>query len=452
MLNAKPDLFRPRWSKVFSDLWDSKLRTLLVVASITVGVFAIGMIATAYAILAEDINLSYAAVNPFNVDITTDPFDEEFVRIFEDFPGVEDVEGRQMIGIRTSLDGINWQTQNLTAVEDFETVKINQLVTLDGTQYPNQGELVVSKDFMTDTGYQVGDQIYVKFPNGETRLMPLVGHVADQARSMDGARGASAYVTLDTLERFEQPKYFNHLYLTIQGDGSDENEITELAAQVEDKVQRNQRNVYRLETKVSDKHPMVSMLLAIFGVLGALGVLITILSSTLIINTLNALLTQQMRQIGVIKLVGGRSYQILGMYLLLIFAYGVIALIIAIPSGAAAGYGFASFIAYMMNVELQGFRAIPFAILLQVVIAFLIPLGAGFFPVNRGSKTNVRRAISNDRTQGQPSRLVWLNQIAAWIPWISRPITAARSGGPYFFGPFRRGFRRPTREMKVERR
>ncbi|HLE14080.1 MAG TPA: hypothetical protein VI776_04975 [Anaerolineales bacterium] len=53
-----------------------------------------------------------------------------------------------------------------------------------------------------------------------------------------------------------------------------------------------------------------------------------------------------------VNLVGGRSYQILGMYLLLIFAYGVIALIIAVPSGAAAGYAFSRFIAYMMNVEL----------------------------------------------------------------------------------------------------
>jgi len=123
-----------------------------------------------------------------------------------------------------------------------------------------------------------------------------------------------------------------------------------------------------------------------------------------------------------VNLVGGRSYQILGMYLLLIFAYGVIALIIAVPSGAAAGYAFASLIAYMMNVELQGFRIIPLAIVLQTLIAFLIPLGAGFFPVNRGSKINVRRAISNDRSGGQPARLGWLNQFARWIPWISRPI------------------------------
>lgn len=422
MDKSRSYLIRPRWSKVLTDLWDSKTRTLLVVASIAVGVFALGMIATAYSILSEDINLSYASVNPVNIEVWTDPFDEEFIRTIERIPGVEDVEGRRILGVRTSQDGVEWQSQSLVAVEDFESTKISLLRPNEGALHPQEEELVVSTDFMNDPGYHVGDQIHVKFSDGDIHVLPLVGLVGDQAGGGDPTMGASAYMTLDTLERYGEGDYFNRMYVTIQGDGSDITEIDELAAQIEDKIEDNRRNVYRMETNVSDEHPNLSMLLAIFGVLGALGALITILSSTLIINTLNALLTQHMRQIGVMKLVGGRSYQILGMYLLLIFAYGVIALIIAIPSGAAAGYALADFIAGMMNVSLQEFRIVPMAIAIQVLIAFLIPLGAGFFPVNRGSKINVRRAISNDRTAGQPARLVWLNQIARWIPWISRPI------------------------------
>ena len=51
--DVKPNLLKPRWSKVFSDLWDDKTRTGLVVASIAVGVFAIGMIISAYVILGD---------------------------------------------------------------------------------------------------------------------------------------------------------------------------------------------------------------------------------------------------------------------------------------------------------------------------------------------------------------------------------------------------------------
>ncbi len=85
---------RPRWRKVLADLWESRSRTLLVVASIAVGVFAIGMIVSAYGVLAEDINLSFAAVHPANIEISMDPFHEDLVRIVERVPGVTDAEGR----------------------------------------------------------------------------------------------------------------------------------------------------------------------------------------------------------------------------------------------------------------------------------------------------------------------------------------------------------------------
>lgn len=42
---------KPRWRKVLHDLVDNRARTLLVVFSIAVGVFSIGVIAGAYQII-----------------------------------------------------------------------------------------------------------------------------------------------------------------------------------------------------------------------------------------------------------------------------------------------------------------------------------------------------------------------------------------------------------------
>ena len=65
-----------------------------------------------------------------------------------------------------------------------------------------------------------------------------------------------------------------------------------------------------------------------------MGVMIVFLSGSLIFNTMSALLGQHLRQIGVIKLVGGRRLQIISMYIVLIMTFGVIALAISIPLGA----------------------------------------------------------------------------------------------------------------------
>lgn len=419
----KPNLLKPRWSKVFSDLWDDKTRTLLVVASIAVGVFAVGMIISAFVILGEDINRSYASINPPNIEVWTDPFYKDFVRAIDKLPGVKEVEGRRVIGIRGRRGDENWQNLSLVGVNDFENILIGQLDIINGSRIPGNDEAIVSQDILDDTGFQVGDVIEIELPDSSVHKLIVVGLVTDQTKSKpDPTTYANAFVTLKTLRSFGLESYFNHLLITVDGGGSDSEIIANIAGEVEDQVEKSHREVYRSEEKLSNEHPMTDTILAVIGVLGALGGLITILSSSLIINTLNALLTQQLRQIGIMKLVGGRSYQILGMYLTLIVVYSLIALVLSIPLGAMAGYGLANYIAYLLGAVLQGFRIIPAAIAAQVLIAIFIPLGAGFLPVMKGARTNVRRAISNYRPDKQSTSQNIFVRSTHLVRWISRPI------------------------------
>jgi len=420
--NVKPNLIKPRWSKVLTDLWDDKTRTSLVVASIAVGVFAIGMIINAFVILGADINLSYASVNPPNIQIQTDPFDEDLVRVIEKIPGVEDVEGRRLIQIRARRGDENWQGLSLLGVSNF-TGNINHLDPIEGTQYAAENEIIISQNMMHTTGFQIGDTLEIELPDGSNHELTVVGLVTDQTTSKPDPNSTNnAYLTLKTLGSYGMDSDFNQLYVTVDGDGSNGEIIASVAASIKDKVEKSNRVVYRSEENLSTEHPMIDSILAIIGVLGALGGLITLLSSSLIINTLNALLTQQLRQIGIMKLIGGRSYQIMGMYLILIIAYGLIALILAVPLGALAGYGLAWFIASLVGAVLQGFRIVPAAVITQSLIAILIPLGAGFFPVNSGAKTSVQRAISNYRPADQTKKRIFFNVNAKWFSWISRPI------------------------------
>jgi len=418
--DIKPNILKPRWSKVFTDLWEDKTRTGLVVASIAVGVFAIGMIITTFVILKADINHSYASVNPPNIEVLTDPFDKDFVRVIEKTPGVEDAEGRRTIQVRARRGEENWQGLSMIGVSDFAG-RINLLNPIEGTQFLGENEIIVSQDMMHTTGFQVGDEIEVEFPDGSTHHLTVAGLITDQTTAKPNpGETNNMYITLKTLRSFGQDDHFNKLYVTVDGDGSNSDFITSVADTIEDKIKKSQRNVYRTNEILSTEHPMTDTILAVMGVLGALGGLITILSSSLIINTLSALLTQQLRQIGVMKLVGGRSRQIMGMYLTLIIAYGLIALILAVPLGALAGYGLAWFIASLMGAVLQGFRIIHLAVVTQTLIAILVPLGAGFFPINSGAKTSVQQAISNYRLGDQTSKRNFLN--ANWINWISRPL------------------------------
>jgi putative ABC transport system permease protein len=422
-VEIKPDILTPRWRKVFSDLWTDKNRTGLVVASIAVGVFAIGMIVTAYMILKDDINVSFAATNPANIEIWTDPFNDNLVRVLEEVPGVEQVESRYVITVRSRRGSENWQNLKLNSIDDFDKEYINQLEIIKGTNIPERDEVIVSENFLNYTGFQVNDVIEIMFNDGSIQELKVIGLVIDQTTAEPNPGiTPNGYITIDTIRSFNLGEFKNHLLITVEGEGNNEGMISYIADEIEDTFERNQLDIYRIEENLSTEHPMSSTLLAVIGVLGALGGLVTILSSSLIINMLNALLTQQLRQIGVMKLVGGRSIQILGMYLSLISAYSVIALIVSIPLGTIAGNALAKYISFMLGANIGGERIVPIAIIIQIIIAFLIPLGAGYFPVNRGVRINVRRAISNYRPSTQTKRGNLLTQAGRWIQWISRPV------------------------------
>jgi putative ABC transport system permease protein len=69
-----------------------------------------------------------------------------------------------------------------------------------------------------------------------------------------------------------------------------------------------------------------------------------------------------------------------------------------------------------------GYRIVPEVVILQVLVALIVPLGAGFVPVRRGSKTTVRRAISEDRSGDQPATIGWLDRLGRRVSWITRPV------------------------------
>lgn len=279
--NVKPNLLKPRWSKVLTDLWEDKTRTSLVVASIAVGVFAIGMIITAFVILKADINHSYESVNPPNIEIQTEAFDKDLVNVIGKIPGVEEAEGRRVIQIRARQGEENWQGLSLIGVSDFVS-NINLLDPIDGTQFANDNEAVVSQNMMHITGFQVGDKIEIELPDGSTHNLTVVGLVTDQTTSKPDPNSTNnAYITLKTLRSFGMESDFNQLYVTVNGDGSDAEFIAEISAFVEDRVEKSKREVYRSTENLSSEHPMTDSILAIIGVLGALGGLITVLSWTL---------------------------------------------------------------------------------------------------------------------------------------------------------------------------
>jgi len=389
---------RPRWRKVFHDLIGNLSRTALVVTSISVGVFSIGVIIGAYVIISHDMSASYAANNPMNVELRSTPFGDNLVTTVQNMSGVKDAEGRMVFTMRVRIPGAsNWVTLNIVAISDFAKMKINLLRPISGVDRPGKDQVLLERKALGDLNVSVGDTLEFELDNGTIKSMPVVGIVQDPSTGAgDFLAQPFAYITTGTLSYLGQPDLFNRLYATLTEGQNDNAHLRQMAANIQDKVEKNGVTVLRARSSKTNEHPMASTVQAVLGILLALGILILFLSSSLIANTLSALLNQHLRHIGVMKLVGGRRNQIFTMYIVLILAFGVISLLIAVPLGGQGAYALSAFIASKINFNLLGYRIVPLAFAIQIVVGLAVPLLAGLLPVLNGSRITVLRALSGE--------------------------------------------------------
>jgi len=393
-------MIRPRWKKVLSDLLSNKIRSLLVIASVAVGLFAVGMIETTHIILAEDITASYALVNPANIQVRAESFDHDFVEHIQRQKGVRNAEGIRTVDLRVKTGSDQWRQINIKAIPDIKAMKINQVDLVEGTWPPNDKQIVLDINKLPDTHAKVGDFLQIKLPSGDVRQMKLVGVVHDQTiGSASGGGGfflspIQGYVTFDTLPWLEQPSSLNLLYVSVSDQPNDLNHIQLIADRINHSFDANSLTAISTIIRRSIDHPNTTYLDAISKVLFILGLLVVFLSGFLITNTLSALLNQQIQQIGVLKTIGGVRYQIIGIYMVLILAFSALALLASIPLSYQVSFVLLRFLARKINFNLQSQRLVMDAVLLQVIIALVVPQVAGAVPILQGTRITIQEALS----------------------------------------------------------
>ncbi len=88
------------YKKILADLLSNKGRSLLVVLSIAVGVFAVGLVASSFSIVKESMAADYLAINPHTARIYTADFDAKLLADLRSVPEVEAIEARYNLWVK----------------------------------------------------------------------------------------------------------------------------------------------------------------------------------------------------------------------------------------------------------------------------------------------------------------------------------------------------------------
>lgn len=420
-------LIAPRWRKVWADLWGNKLRTLLVVLSIAVGVFAVGMVYSSYLMFQRDLSSSWGTAAPASASIYADPFEEELVDSIRSLRGVKEAEGRRNVDLRVRSATNEWRQMFLTAIPDYGKQKVNIVRPQSGAWPPGDGDVLLERSSLAELGVNTGQSIVVETPTGRKRSLKVTGVVYDPSQIPSLFSGRSyGYINMDTLEKLDEPRRLDQVNFVVESwvlQGKETAPIEAIGRRAWSKLEQGDTTVFWLQVNKPGEHQMQSAINALVLLLAILGILSLFLSTFLLVNTVTAILAQQMRQIGIMKAIGGRRDQILQMYLLLVGAYGLLSLLVAAPLGALAASAVTGFMAQVFNFNSGGIELPLEVLLLEVAVAVMIPLAASVWPVWQGTGVTVREALSNYGIGGAGKGRIdqWLDSGVNRLKTLSRP-------------------------------
>jgi len=386
----------PRWHKVIRDLWQNKARAFLVVLAIAVGIFGFGSVAVSYSILARELNNGYLATNPASATLWTDPFDDDFVQAVRNLPGIRDAVGRQTVTGRIRVGPDEWRTLWLFVIGDYANIRVNLLEPEQGAWPPADGEILLEREALSVAGAKIGDTVVVKTPNGPQQELRLVGTVHDSGQAPAWMEGmVYGYITRGTLARLGESPDMDELSIVVAENTLDKAHIRSVAYQVKDWAENNGRRVYRIEVPQPGKHPHADQMSALLYLQAAFGLLALVLSGVLVVNMISALLAGQIRQIGVMKAVGARTRQVMGIYFGAVLILGLAALAVASPVNGWVGRAYAAFTADLLNFDIVSDAIPPWVFVFQIIVGLLVPILVAAYPIYRGSQITVQQAISD---------------------------------------------------------
>ncbi len=410
-------MLRVRWLKVLRELGGNKARSVLVVLSIAVGVFAVGVIANSWAVLVNDLNTAYLATNPASAVLTLEPFGDDLISAVESRREIAQAEGRRSLVVKMQTPGGLVMNLSLDAVPDFEALAISRFTPEGGAWPPARRELLVERSWAEPLGLTEGQTIAIELPDGRDYDLKLAGFVHDLHRPPAGnVETAYGYISMDTLQWLGEERTYNQLYITVAENPLDEGYIQQAVTDLkEDVIERNGYTVISTTIPKPGEAFLTVIINAFLLVLSVVGAFSLLLSGALVVNTVSAIVTRQVRQIGVMKAIGATRPQIMEIYLASVAVYGLLSLGIAVPLAAAGTRAFTTFFARMGNFDILTTDLPPAVVALQAAVGLIVPLAAASIPVTLGVRITVREAISDYGLAGEGTGRTLLDRLAAGV-------------------------------------
>jgi putative ABC transport system permease protein len=386
---------KTRYSKIIGDITNDYAKNIMLVVAIAIGLFGIGTILGSYSVLNREMRDNYLGTVPASATLVVDKYlSKDIIDSIKDMSGVLAAERHATIRANMKV-GDKWYPLMLFVIDDFESKQTNKFTPVSGSRAPATECMVVERTSYVVMQASEGDDLLVKIAEGEPRKIKISGTVHDPSLAPAWQEQAGyGYITLSTLQLLHGQDGFNQLRLLVDDQNSRE-AIAKIASEVADGLHVRGYNVLEIQIPSPGKHPHQSQMSSVMWIFIIFSYILLLLASILVATSMATIMVKQVRQIGVMKTIGASTRQIASLYLLMMLVLCAISITIAIPLGNVAATAFTNQIAVLLNIEIRNSNIPWFVPLLQAGSGIFIPCLVAAFPVIRGSRISIRKALDN---------------------------------------------------------
>ncbi len=383
------------WHKVWSDLWDNKVRTVLAVLSIAVGVFAVGVTFGMSDQLLSGMDAAHQASIPAHFTIAvTQNVDDHLTNRLKKIEGVDDIAlgNFSIIRYKINLDD-EWDTAWLITRDDYENQEY-ELLPLKAGEWPKRNRVGIERLSSQHFKLDIGDTVYFEVDD-RPKLRKVNGTLRHNFVPPPAFGGPAVFFTnAEGMEQFDVARgEFNQIIVRVTPYSSEL--AREVASEIKDNLSKEGIGVAVTIFQDPKEHWGRSVMEGINLVLQVMAVVSLGASVVLVFNTLMGIITQQTDQIGILKAIGATQDKIIKIYLATVLVYGGLSLIIALPLGAMMAFGITQYFLNLFNIDYEQFQYSIRAFGLQFLAAIAVPILAALWPVLHGTAITVREAISS---------------------------------------------------------
>jgi putative ABC transport system permease protein len=385
--------------KAWRDLTRRKIRTLLVVLSIAVGVLGITVVLGTGERLSTRLQESYLEANPADIVVITAPLPSDQLAKLEALPGVRAVEGAFVFNTRWQWDG-TWYPLIIESRPDLTSREMD-IIELVAGEMPEGNGLLVEHTAENILPVAVGAKIVIQTPDGDQELtIRGLGRSATHPPA-SFSQVAVAFVSLAEAEQILGQTGFNVVRFRL----TDIDEAESISEALRDYWQTAGIPLLSVTARDPQDFPGRDGVQSILLLMSLFGVLALLLSGLLVINTITTVLASEIPQIGTMKAIGATRWAVMRVYLTLIMAYGVVGSVIGVALGTLVFNWLSGYIAGLTDVTISGFAFSPLAAVIGLVVGMVIPFAAAWLPIWLGTGITVREAMTSYGLSSRPGPL-----------------------------------------------